>query len=65
VFFPLEARDLTVVYSEIREELSSQYSMAYESTNSRRDGQYRHITVRVNRVGVVARTRPGYYAPNR
>ncbi len=39
-FFPLEARELNAVYDEIREELSSQYSLAYESTNPRRDGQY-------------------------
>ena len=64
-FFPLEARDLTAVYGEIREELSSQYSLAYESTNARRNGQYRHIAVRIHRVGVVARTRPGYYAPTK
>ena len=60
--FPLEAKDLTGVYGEIKVELSSQYSMAYESNNLRRDGQFRRVAVRVDRTGVVARTRPGYYA---
>jgi Ca-activated chloride channel family protein len=64
-FFPQIARDLAAVYGEIKAELSSQYSLAYESTNTRRDGQFRHVTVRVERAGIIARTRPGYYAPAR
>ena len=62
-FFPLVAKDLATVYTEIKAELSSQYAVAYESNNPRRDGQFRRIAVRVERSGVVARTRPGYYAP--
>lgn len=65
LFLPQFARELAAVYGEIRAELSSQYSLAYESTNTRRDGQFRHVTVRVNRPGTIARTRPGYYAPTR
>jgi len=64
-FFPQMAKELAAVYGEIKAELSSQYSLAYESNNPRRDGQFRHIAVRVERPNVVARTRPGYYAPAR
>jgi Ca-activated chloride channel homolog len=64
-FFPQAVADLATVYGEIMMELSSQYSLAYESSNTRKDGQYRHLVVRVERTGVVARTRPGYYAPAR
>jgi Ca-activated chloride channel family protein len=64
-FFASDARELTNVYGEIRAELSSQYFLAYESTNARRDGQFRRIAVRVERPGAVARARPGYYAPSR
>ena len=53
------------IYGEIKAELSSQYSLAYESNNPRRDGQFRRIAVRVERTGAVARARPGYYAPRR
>jgi Ca-activated chloride channel homolog len=63
-FFPKEARELATVYGEIREELSSQYSLAYESSGTR-DGQWRRIAVRVNRPNVIVRTRQGYYAPGR
>lgn len=64
-FLPVVARELATVYGEIKAELSSQYSLAYESTNTRRDGLFRHVTVRVERAGIIARTRPGYYAPAR
>jgi Ca-activated chloride channel family protein len=62
VFFPSHAKDLSGVYAAIKAELSSQYALAYESNNLRRDGQFRQIAVRVDRMGLIARTRPGYYA---
>jgi len=64
VFFATYAKELNGVYGKIRAELASQYFLAYESTNPRRDGQFRRISVRVSRVSVVARARPGYYAPS-
>lgn len=62
-FFPQNIKDLVGVYADIREELSSQYALAYESNSGQRDGQWRRVAVRVNRPGVVVRTRPGYFAP--
>ena len=64
-FFATDVKALSGVYSEIRAELANQYFLAYESSNGRRDGQFRHIAVRVERAGAVARARPGYYAPNK
>jgi Ca-activated chloride channel family protein len=64
-FFPRDLRDLAGVYGAITAELSNQYYLAYESDNPRRDGGYRRIAVRVDRPGIVARARPGYYAPRR
>ena len=64
-FFPTDAKELAGIYAEIKAELSSQYTLAYESTNPRRDGQFRRIAVRVERTGAVARARPGYYAPSK
>ena len=37
-FFPQDVKDLAGVYGDIREELSSQYSLAYESSSSREMG---------------------------
>ncbi len=64
-FFPVDARELASIYGAIKAELSSQYFVAYESNNTRRDGHFRRIAVRVTRAGAVARARPGYYAPSK
>lgn len=61
-FFPGYSKDLAAVYSSIRDELTSQYSLAYEPSPDRPDGKWRVVSVRVNRPGLVARTRQGYYA---
>jgi VWFA-related protein len=62
-FFVSEARELPAVYNQIADELANQYTMGYASKNLARDGAWRTISVRVNRPGVVARTRSGYYGP--
>ena len=62
-FFPSQSKDLADVYADIRAELASQYSLAYESSSGMKNGQWRNISVRVNRPSVSVRTRQGYYAP--
>jgi Ca-activated chloride channel family protein len=61
-FFPSAAAELAGVYGIIADELASQYSIGYMSTNIRRDGAYRHVTVRVTQPGIRTRTRTGYVA---
>jgi len=61
-FFPAAAAELTGVYGVIADELASQYSLGYISTNTRRDGAYRRVMVRVTQPGVRARARAGYVA---
>ena len=60
-FFPTEAKDLTGIYGDIRNELASQYLLAYESASDR-TRQWRRVSVRVNRPGVAVRTRQGYFS---
>ena len=62
-FFPGQVADLTNIYTQISEELSSQYTVGYTSKNQRRDGAWRRIVVRINRPNVTARTKQGYFAP--
>ena len=63
-FFPAKIDDLNSVYSEIADELASQYTLGYTSKNPRRDGAWRRIVVQVDKPGVAARTKKGYYAPS-
>ncbi|MEP7115967.1 MAG: VWA domain-containing protein [Acidobacteriota bacterium] len=62
-FFPQRAEDLAGIYSVIADELASQYTLGYASTNQKRDGGWRRLNVQVTRPGSAARTKRGYFAP--
>ena len=62
-FFPNQLSDLTNVYGQIADELSSQYTVGYTSRNAKRDGSWRRVVVRVTRPNLTARTKQGYFAP--
>lgn len=62
-FFPAQVSELPNIYGQISDELSSQYTVGYTSKNSRRDGAWRRIVVRLNRPNSSARTKLGYFAP--
>jgi Ca-activated chloride channel homolog len=64
-FFPNQLSDLNGTYTQISEELSSQYTVGYTSKNPKRDGAWRRIVVQVGRPGVAARTKLGYFGPTR
>ena len=62
-FFPNQVSELANIYTQISDELSSQYTVGYTSRNPRKDGAWRRIVVRVDRPNTVARTKQGYFAP--
>jgi len=64
-FFPVKIEDLNGVYTQIADELASQYTIGYTSKNPRNDGAFRRVVVQVARPGVTPRTKRGYYAPTR
>ena len=64
-FFVQKAEELTGVYGQISDELSSQYTMGYAPKNAKRDGAWRRLMVQVGRSNVTVRTKRGYYAPAR
>jgi Ca-activated chloride channel homolog len=64
-FFPTQASELAGIYGQISDELSSQYTVGYTSRNTKRDGAWRRVVVRVNRPNAVPRTKQGYFAPTR
>lgn len=64
-FFPNDVKSLASVYAQIRDELSSQYTLGYSSKNVKRDGAWRRLVVRVDRSNTTARTKQGYFGPTR
>ncbi|RPJ76794.1 MAG: VWA domain-containing protein [Acidobacteria bacterium] len=62
-FSPNRVEDLAGVYTQIADELASQYLLGYVSKNGKRDGAWRRIVVQVARAEAQARTKQGYYAP--
>jgi VWFA-related protein len=64
-FFPAKIEDLNGVYTQIADELASQYTLGYTSKNPKADGAFRRIVVQVARANVTARTKKGYFAPTR
>jgi VWFA-related protein len=50
-------------FSRIVQDNSSYYLLGFYSNNTRRDGKFRKITVRVSRPGLEVRARKGYVAP--
>ena len=56
------AEDLDGVYKRVAAELHSFYSLAYPAKDATNDGRWRKIAIQINRAGVKARTKRGYYA---
>jgi Ca-activated chloride channel family protein len=62
VHFPNSLSELEAVYDRIAEELRTQYSLGYVSSNKRADGKWRRIVVRVSgRDDLKVRHKLGYY----
>ncbi len=62
-FFPYSADRLHEAFDSVNQELRSQYILAYSSTNTNRDGQFRKIKVKLKKSrGLKTRHRSGYYA---
>ena len=59
----VNSNDLDQGLRRISDDLSSYYLLGYYSSNTRLDGQFRRISVKVNRPGVEVRARRGYRAP--
>jgi Ca-activated chloride channel homolog len=64
VYFPTALSELDAVYGRIAEELRTQYSIGYVSSNAKRDGKWRRIVVRTTTgENLLVRHKLGYYAP--
>ncbi len=50
-------------FRQIVEELGLQYTVAYQPSNTKKDGKWRSVELRVSRPNLSIRTRKGYMAP--
>jgi VWFA-related protein len=55
--------EIQAAFQSIGRDIQGQYSLAYVSTNQKKDGAYRSIDLRCKTRGVQVRARKGYYAP--
>jgi VWFA-related protein len=53
---------LSRLYAEVAAHLRRLYSIAYQPPAQNRDGKWRTIRIEVARAGLIAKTKPGYYA---
>ena len=62
-YFPTDVTTLTGDYQKILDELRRRYVLGYQSTNRKRDGQWRAVEIRPRQKDIEVRSRGGYYAP--
>jgi Ca-activated chloride channel homolog len=65
-FFPSAMKEVEVDYDKIVAQIRAQYSLGYASTNTRQDGQWRKVEIKVKRPDLKdlkIQTRRGYFAP--
>lgn len=62
-FEPFQLSDVANAFTQIQDDLRSQYALSYHPPNFAKDGRYRTIEIMANRKGLKVRSRSGYYAP--
>jgi len=63
-FFPFKIEDVADAFTEIQEELRSQYALAYKPPDFKADGRYRAIEIAADNKKTHIRARKGYYSPS-
>ncbi|HKD85444.1 MAG TPA: VWA domain-containing protein [Terriglobales bacterium] len=62
-FFPFKIEDVANAFTEISDELRSQYAISYKPADFVPDGKYRKIEILAENKKYHVRARKGYYAP--
>jgi Ca-activated chloride channel family protein len=62
--FPTSAKQLDEIYDKVVSQIRAQYTLGYTSTNSRTDGRWRKVEIKVRKDdrGLRVRSRKGYFA---
>ena len=64
-FFPFKIEDVANAFSDIKDELRSQYAVAYKPADFIADGRFRSIDIEPIKGKYHVRSRKGYYAPKK
>jgi Ca-activated chloride channel homolog len=59
----MSLKELERTFASLAEQLRTQYVLGFFSTNEKRDGSFRKLSVRIKKPDYTARARTGYYAP--
>lgn len=60
----VDSNDFGPAFQQVQHDTEAYYILGYRSTNAKRDGSYRHLTITlVNHPEAKLEYRPGYYAP--
>src|SRR5271165_1585678 len=62
-FFPFKIQDVADAFSQIQDELRSQYDVSYKPADFEANGKYRKIEILADNKKYKVRARKGYYAP--
>jgi Ca-activated chloride channel family protein len=62
-FFPFKIQDVSDAFSQIQDELRSQYDVSYKPADFAPNGKYRKIEILADNKKYKVRARKGYYAP--
>src|SRR5215813_3553056 len=64
-FFPFKIQDVSDAFSQIQDELRSQYAISYKPADLQLNGKYHSIQILADNKKYKVRARKGYYAPMR
>ena len=64
-FFPFKIQDVSDAFSQIQDELRSQYAISYKPADLQLNGKYHTIQILADNKKYKVRARKGYYAPLR
>ncbi len=58
-----DSNDFSPAFQRMQQDMSAYYVIGFRSSDARRDGSYRRLSIKINRSDVKLEYRPGYYAP--
>ena len=58
-----DSNDFSPAFERVQRDTSAYYVIGFRSSDTRKDGRYRRLSIKINRSDVKMEFRPGYYAP--